>query len=136
MSAGTIALRVALVTVAAAAIIWLALGLRASHLEERGIALVTGHSDPASVAEARRSLIDAQANNADSRPLFLLGELYVFTHRPNLAIAPLEEVVRREPENHDAWSILANAAEASGNKPLAARARARTLALAPPVPTQ
>jgi predicted Zn-dependent protease len=134
---GAVAIRVGLVAVAVAAMVWLALGLRASRLEERGIALATSsRANPAVVAEARRALIDAQENNADTHPLFLLGQLYIFTRRPDLAIAPLEEVVRREPENHDAWAALTLAAEASGNRPLAQRARARTLALAPPVPTQ
>ena len=43
--------------------------------------------------------------------------------------------MRREPANHDAWGILATAAEVSDNKALAARARARARALAPPVPS-
>jgi predicted Zn-dependent protease len=136
VSAGAIVVRVGLVTVAAAAIFWLALGLRASHLEEKGIALATSGGGPATAAQARRALIDAQSNNADTRPLFLLGQLSIFTGRPDLAIAPLEEVVRREPENHDAWDVLAKAADVSGNKALATRARARATALAPPVPTQ
>jgi predicted Zn-dependent protease len=127
-------MRVGLVVVAAAAIVWLGLGLRASRLEARGIALATSNPSPAGVAAARKALIDAESNNADTRPLVLQGELFIFARQPRRAIGPLQEVVRREPANFDAWRLLANAATAAGDRALAARARARTLALSPPVP--
>jgi predicted Zn-dependent protease len=127
----TVALRIGLAVVAAAAIVWLALGFRASRLEARGIDLAT-RPKPL-VAPSLRALIDAEANNADSRPILLQGELFIFAGQPRRAIAPLEEVVRREPENFEGWRLLANAAAASGDKGLAARASARATALSPPV---
>jgi Flp pilus assembly protein TadD len=127
----TVAVRVGLVIVAAAAIVWLALGFRASRLEARGIDLAT-RPKPL-VAPSLRALIDAEANNADSRPFLLQGELFIFAGQPRRAIAPLEEVVRREPQNFEGWRLLANAAASSGDKGLAARAAARATALSPPV---
>jgi predicted Zn-dependent protease len=128
-----IAVRAGLVVVAAAAIVWLGLGLRASRLEARGIALATSNPSPAGVAAARQALVDAESNNADTRPLVLQGELFIFSRQPRRAIAPLQEVVRREPENFEAWRLLANAATAAGDRALAAHARGRALALSPPV---
>jgi Flp pilus assembly protein TadD len=128
------AVRVGLVVVAVAAVVWLALGLRASRLEARGIALAGLHPTPASIAASQRALIDAEANNADTRPLVLQGELFIFAGQPGRALPPLEEVVRREPQNFEAWRLLANAATAAGNRALAAHARGRALALSPPVP--
>jgi predicted Zn-dependent protease len=129
-----VAVRVGLVVVAVAAIVWLGLGLRASRLEAHGIALAGAHPTPASIASSQRALIDAEANSADTRPLLLQGELFIFAAQPRRAIPPLEEVVRREPENFEAWRLLANAATAAGDRALAAHARARALALSPPVP--
>jgi Flp pilus assembly protein TadD len=130
----SVAVRAGLVVVAVAAIVWLGLGLRASRLEARGIALATANPSPATVAASQRALIDAEANNADTRPLVLQGELFIFAGQPRRAIPPLHEVVRREPENFEAWRLLANAATAAGNQALAAHARGRALALSPPVP--
>jgi len=127
----TVAVRIGLAVVAAAAIVWLALGFRASRFEARGIDLAT-RPKPL-VAPSLRALIDAEANNADSRPILLKGELFIFAGQPRRAIAPLEEVVRREPENFEGWRLLANAAAASGDKGLAARAGAHATALSPPV---
>jgi predicted Zn-dependent protease len=130
----SVAVRAGLVVVAVAANVWLGLGLRASRLEARGIALATANPSPATVAASQRALIDAEANNADTRPLVLQGELFIFAGQPRRAIPPLQEVVRREPENFEAWRLLANAATAVGNQALAAHARGRALALSPPVP--
>jgi predicted Zn-dependent protease len=130
----TLAVRIGLVVVAVAAMVWLALGFRASRYEARGIDLAT-RPKPL-VAPSLRALIDAEANNADTRPVLLQGELFIFAGQPRRAIAPLEEVVRREPENFEGWRLLANAATASGDKGLAARAGARATALSPPVPGQ
>jgi len=133
----TLALRAGLVAVAVAAVVWLGLGLRASKLEARGIALATNNKPtPAIVAAARKDLIDAEANNADTRPLLLQGELFIFAGQPARAIAPLLQVVGREPENFEAWRLIANAAAASRHPALAARALRRALALSPPVPAK
>jgi predicted Zn-dependent protease len=129
--------RAGLVVVAIAAVVWLGLGLRASRYEERGIALATNNKPtPAIVAEARRDLIDAEANNADSRPLLLQGELFIFAGQPARAIAPLLQVVGREPKNFEGWRLLTNAAAASHHAALAARANRQASILSPPVPRQ
>jgi predicted Zn-dependent protease len=133
VTAPGLAVRAALVAVAAAAIVWLALGLRASRLEARAVKLATGAKPtPALIATSRDLLRRARANNADTRPVLLEGELYIFAHRPRQALGPLLEVVRREPENFEAWRLLAGAARAAGARDLAARARARALVLSPP----
>jgi len=130
------AVRAGLVVVAVAAVIWLGLGLRASRFEARAIALATHHPTPPRVAASLRELIDAEANNADTRPLVLQGELFLLSGQPKRAIVPLREVTRREPENFDAWRLLVAAADLSGNRALEATAQRHALALSPPVPTQ
>ena len=132
----TTAVRAGLVVVAVAAVIWLGLGLRASRFEARAIALATHHPTPPRVAASLRELIDAEANNADTRPLVLQGELFLLSGQPKRAIVPLREVTRREPENFDAWRLLVNAADLSGNRALEALAQRHALALSPPVPTK
>jgi hypothetical protein len=134
VSLSGIAVRVALVAVAAAAVVWLALGLRASRLEARAVKLATAAKPaPQLIARTRALLRQAQENNADTRPVLLEGELYIFASRPRQALGPLTEVVRREPENFEAWRLLAGAAQVARDPGLAARARARALALSPPV---
>jgi Tfp pilus assembly protein PilF len=132
----TVAVRVGLAVVAVAAVVYLGLGWRAAHDEARGIALVIPHPPPAVIAASVQALKDAERNNADTRPLLLQGELYIFARQPRRAIAPLQEVVRREPENFEAWRLLANAAAASHLTALARRAQAMTLKLSPPVPAK
>jgi predicted Zn-dependent protease len=132
----TTAARAGLVVVAVAGVIWLGLGLRASRFEARAIALATHHPTPPRVAASLSELIDAEANNADTRPLVLQGELFLLSGQPKRAIVPLREVTRREPENFDAWRLLVNAADLSGNRGLEALAQRQALALSPPVPTK
>jgi predicted Zn-dependent protease len=132
-----LAVRVGLVVVGVAAIVYLGLGWRAASDETTGISYVLHHrATPAAVAASRRKLKDAERNNADTRPLLLQGELYIFARQPRRAIVPLREVVRREPENFEGWRLLANAAAAGHLPALARRAQAQTLRLSPPVPTR
>jgi predicted Zn-dependent protease len=127
----TLAVRIGLVAVAAAAVAWLGLGLRASRLEARGIALAKAKPD---LSASLKTLKDAEANNADSQPVLLQGELLLFAGQPGRAITPLMEVVRREPDNFEAWRLLAQAAASTGNRVLQASAQRRAVALSPPVP--
>ena len=69
------AARIGLVALSAAAVIWLGLGLRASRLEARGIALAKTKPD---VGASLITLKDAEANNADTQPVLLQGELLLF----------------------------------------------------------
>jgi predicted Zn-dependent protease len=128
--------RAGLVAVAIAAVVWLGLGLRASRLEARGIALATATPNPSTVAASLKALKDAEANNADTQPLLLQGELFIFAGEAKRAIAPLSAVIRGEPQNFEAWRLLDQAAGASGNKALQARAQRQEQALSPPVPRQ
>ena len=135
MRAGAV-VRIGLVAVAVAAMIWLFLGWRASHFEARAIAVATHNPTPPRVAASLQQLRDAEANNADTRPLLLQGELFLLAGQPKRAVAPLQEVVRREPENFDGWRLLASAADLSGNRSLQALAQRKALALSPPVPAK
>jgi hypothetical protein len=132
----SIAIRAGLAIVAVAAVVYLALGYRAAHDEARGIALVIPHPPPAVIAASQQALKEAEQNNADTRPLMLQGELFIFARQPRRAIAPLLEVVRREPENFEGWRLLANAAASSHMPALARKAQAETLRLSPPVPSK
>jgi predicted Zn-dependent protease len=129
--------RIGLVVAAVAAVVWLGLGLRASRFEAQGIALATNHKPtPRIVAEARKDLLDAEANNADTRPFLLQGELFIFAGQPQRAIAPLLRVVGHEPKNFEGWRLLANAADAAHHPALAARANRQASILSPAVPRQ
>jgi predicted Zn-dependent protease len=70
------------------------------------------------------------------RPLLLQGELFLLAGQPKRAVAPLQELVRHEPENFDGWRLLAIAADLSGNRSLQALAQRKALALNPPVPAK
>ena len=125
------AARIGLVALSAAAVIWLGLGLRASRLEARGIALAKTKPD---IGASLITLKDAEANNADTQPVLLQGELLLFAGQAGRAITQLMEVVRREPENVEGWRLLAQAAASTGNRVLQAAAERRAVALSPPVP--
>lgn len=122
------ALRAALVLVAAGAAVWLASGLRAAREESRAIALVRRGADAADLARAAALLRSAADHSPSSRPELRLAQLQAFEGRRAAARTALEAIVRHEPENADAWRLLALVAPA----PRAAAARARALALSPP----
>ena len=121
-------MRVALVLVAVGVAVWLASGLRAAHEESRAIALVRPHAGRADVARAESLLLSAAAHSPSTRPELRLAQLRAFERRPAAARGILEAIVRREPENADAWRLLALV----GRPPRAAEARRRALALSPP----
>ena len=70
-------------------------------------------------------LLSAAARTADTAPLLQLGQLQLFLQQPERALGPAREIVAREPENAQAWLLLAQAAGRSGDAALEARARAR-----------
>jgi predicted Zn-dependent protease len=78
-------------------------------------------SEPEVAASLLRS---AAARTADTAPLLQLGQLQLFVKRPERALGPAREIVAREPENAQAWLLLAQAAARSGDAALEARARA------------
>ena len=125
--------RVGLAALGAAVIAALVLGLRATRAQERAVAIVGPPlAYKGAVGDAFRLLDRAEVANADVRPLILRGQLSLFVQRPREALAPLEDAVRREPDNVDAWTALALAAQ--GVDPRRAReARERVRQLKPPV---
>ena len=127
------AARLALGVVVVAVVVWLGLGLRAARLEAEGAEL-TGRSpatlSPARLAEARDAYRRAREFNADSGPELREAGLANFGGRPREALELLRDIVRREPENFDAWLVMASVAGDSDPE-LAARARGRARELNP-----
>ena len=81
--------------------------------------------DPGAVARLRR----AAERTADTTPLLREAQMQLFAERPQEALAPAREATRREPENAQAWLVLAQAADRTGDAALAREARARIIAL-------
>jgi tetratricopeptide (TPR) repeat protein len=127
------AARLALGVLVAAVLVWLGLGLRAARLEAEGAELA-GRSpatvSPERLAQARDAYRRARELNPDSAPELREAGLANFSGRPQEALQLLRDVVRREPENFDAWLVMASVA-AETDPELAARARARARELNP-----
>ncbi|MEA2449681.1 MAG: hypothetical protein QOG63_1613 [Thermoleophilaceae bacterium] len=126
--------RIALVIAAVVVAACLALTLRAIRLEDaaRG-ALAGGAISPAAVAHAERLLRDAEELNPDIRPLLVRGALLTGVNQPQRAVALLRAVLRREPDNAAAASLLVS--NLRRYDPAAADAAERRLrVIAPPVP--
>ncbi|MGI8512789.1 MAG: hypothetical protein ACR2NH_09200 [Solirubrobacteraceae bacterium] len=112
---------------------WMAVGIRSAHREE-----VARHStllaDPAlpqrAIAGAHRTFARAGELNPDSAPELDRASYDIRTRHPQDAIGVLQDVVAREPENINAWALLAQASGRS-NPALTARARVRIHALSP-----
>jgi hypothetical protein len=81
--------------------------------------------EAANAARAARLLRDAAARTADTTPLLRAGQLELFLQRPEQALGPARAAVAREPENAQAWLLVAQAAARSGDAALEARARRR-----------
>jgi predicted Zn-dependent protease len=121
--------RAAIVVAALLVAVWLVSGLRPVRDERAGIAAVQAKDVP----RGYRLLERAAAHSRSTGPDLRLAQLDAFTRRPDHAVRRLQPLVRREPENFEAWVLLAQTAAAL-DPPLAARARARARALSPPVP--
>ena len=127
------AVRVAIGVLAAVALAWLVLGLRAARLESEAADLV-GRS-PADAPQdrlerARDAYRRARSFNADAAPEVREAGLLNFDGRRREALELLRDVVRSEPENPDAWILIAGVA-AELDPPLAERARRRARELNP-----
>jgi hypothetical protein len=96
--------------------------------------IVLSPSTPTAAQRARgRTLLPrAQRLNPDTRPDILGGLLRLRGGDARGAVAAFRGVVRREPENLEAWALIARIA-GSQDPALVARARSRVRALAPPV---
>jgi hypothetical protein len=123
--------RVALLVFAIAAVGWLAVSVGSSRAQNELIDLgVPGHgADPTrervrALADRARLLSrDRRADLAEGVALRRIGDTAG-------AVRVFERVAREEPENVEAWGLLARDA----GPPLAAEARRRLRVLAPPVP--
>jgi len=100
--------RIALVAVAVLACAWFALGIRQVHDQQRAESLVNGHGKltAAETARARRLLDGAAELNPGSEPDFLRAQLAFRAGDRAAARRVLQRVVRREPENINAWLLL------------------------------
>ena len=120
--------RALLVVAAVLAALWLASGLRPVRDERAGLAAARTDTD-----RAYRLLDRAADRSRSTGPELRLAQLDAFTKRPDRAVRRLQAIVRAEPENLDAWVLLARTAR-TVDPALAARAQARARALSPPVP--
>lgn len=132
----TIAVRIVLVAVAALGALWLVQSLGPVRDEKAGLAAVTakdGRTPQQRLARAYRLLDDAAAHTRSTAPEINLAQLDAYAKHPERALPRLRSVVAREPENYEAWSLLAHIAR-TVDPATAARADARARRLSPPVP--
>jgi Flp pilus assembly protein TadD len=116
--------RALIVATAIAGIVLLAGDLRVARDIERAVTL-SERGDP----RAARLLQGAARRTADTTPLLREAQLHLFARRPQDALAPAREAARREPDNAQAWLLLAQAAERTGDAAAIRAARARISAL-------
>ena len=91
-----------------------------------------GSETPERQREIRRQFADARKLNPNSRPGVAEASFLVATHHPREAARLLEPVVRNEPDNAEAWAILAGATEDTDRR-RNAQALAQLRRLKPPV---
>lgn len=120
----------ALVLLAAiVALVLLAGELRVARDVDRAVALSNGRPTAADAREAAALLGAAAGRTADTTPLLRLAQLRLFVGRPDAALGPARQAARREPENAQAWLLVAQAASAAGDPGRAAEARRAVAAL-------
>ena len=115
---------------------WLAVQERAAQAEGdlEAIAFRPGGAlTPGTVAHAEDLLRTDRRLNPDRRPDLYEAVVLGRAGRTREGIALLRRAVAAEPENLEAWALLARAARTE-EPALAARARARQRERAPPVP--
>jgi len=102
--------RVLLAVAALAAITWLALGLRAASALQNAEEIKSRQPSELNVdavTDARRELQRARDNSPDSDALLIEAELLLRAGREVEAAAAIDPLVRAEPENLEAWALLA-----------------------------
>ena len=132
----TIAVRVLLVAVAALGSFCFVQGLGPARDQKAGLAAVTakdGRTPQQRLARADRLLEEAARHTRSTAPEINLAQLDAYATHPERALPRLRSVVAREPENYEAWSVLAVLARPI-DPALAARAAAQARRLSPPVP--
>jgi len=101
-----VAARVTVALVAVVVLSWLGVGLRDARLHANGVAALRASNQPAELRRAERALRRAALLNPDTRPDLDRGLALASQHRFRAAIAVVEDVVRREPDNLVAWGVL------------------------------
>ncbi len=102
----SIASRAGAVVVAVLVLAWLGLSLRDVRLEERGGEAAGRLSVPGNAERAEADFRGARLLNPDSGPDLARAVVLLQLGRPERAVALVEDVVRREPENARAWRTL------------------------------
>ena len=102
-----LAVRGAVVLVALLVIGWLAVLERDTRLQARGTADAQRLDVPGNAARAERALLGARLLSPDTAPDVRRAFVLRATNREDAAIALLEDVVRREPDNLTAWGLIA-----------------------------
>ena len=120
--------RIVLVLAALLAGAWLVTQTRAARAEDQltKIAFENGRGDTAALLSADRLL------NPDRRPDLFEGVILGKDGDFKGAVAAIERVTTAEPQNIEAWGLLASAAKRTDPR-LAAQARATARRLSPPV---
>jgi tetratricopeptide (TPR) repeat protein len=94
--------RVAVAVVAVAALVWLAAMERSTRLQAEGIAATARQEWDRAEDDFRA----ARLLNPDVAPDLRRSFVYQASSRPDRALAVLEDVVRREPDNRAAWGVI------------------------------
>jgi hypothetical protein len=116
-------------TILAAVVVlaWLGVMERDAHLLARGVETAGRIRGPADVARAEADFRGARLMNPDTAPDVGRALLYKAARQHDRAVALVEDVVRREPDNLNAWAVLfaftRATDEATTQRALAARAR-------------
>ena len=99
--------RLAVVAVAVPVLAWLAVMERDVRLQARGTAAAQQLAGAGNAARAEDAFRGARLLTPDTAPDVSRAFLYRASGRQGEAIALLEDVVRREPDNLNAWGVLA-----------------------------
>ena len=123
-------MRIVLIVLALAAGGWLLTQERATRAQEALTRIgFEGKGDPSTAP----ALLDtARRLNPDHRPDLFEGVVLAREHRIAQAITAIRRATTAEPNNLEAWALLASVAAKTDPK-IAAQARAQTRRLAPPV---
>jgi predicted Zn-dependent protease len=122
-----------LVAVAVAIAVFTGLWLHSARLEKKAQSIAQRPPQALSANDVKQAtdLFErSRANNPDLRPAEREAGLLIRTGRTREAVALLKPVVRREPDNLTAWTLVAIAAQKS-DPALARQAVARARALNP-----
>jgi predicted Zn-dependent protease len=128
--------KVSLVIVALFVVAWLGANLWSTDEAQEGAILVarakrTGDR-PADYERARSDFQRARRFAPDASVLVQEARVLLFVGYPPRRVARIaEDVVRREPDNTEAWVLLYTARTSSGERRAAALAKARALNLDP-----